>query len=118
MPNNDHGERIARMEGIISQTLPRIEKYMEQGVIMRLEGNEQLSGLKAAIVDLKDYQESCDKERREIRTKSITTDNRLTSLEGTRRRAIAICIGVGGLAGWLTSGGGKAAAKMVDFFNA
>lgn len=115
--SNDHESRITKLEAAISSSLPRIEKFMENGVELRVANAENIVALKEInadilekVMDFRDYQKACDKEREDH-------GKRLDGVEGFQKRQIKMSIGAGLFVGFLANdGGAKLVKKVLELF--
>ncbi len=105
MADGDQGERLARLEGVFSQTMPRMEEYMRQGIKARIDGNRILGSLQESVVGFKEYQEECDKQRKDHET-------RINATEDFQRTQIKVAGAAGGIMAFLVAGGAKVLDKI------
>ena len=77
MSKDDMEGRVMVLENTLRYTMPRIEKYMEEGNRLRVESASSLSTLTAVVAQSSKYQEQCDTDRK-------AHDERLKALERGR----------------------------------
>lgn len=99
MPKDIDPQQFGELYGTVvamREDMNSIKKYMEQGVILRVQSVEELTKIKGHIIEFQNYQKKCDTDRED-------QGERINSLESSRnyvRGALGVIVVLLGYLGY------------------